>query len=69
MAASGAGLLVFINDITADRRIMMNLEVYSTIFSARIQLNALKLIQKVSHLTHNAKATQKFPKREKWKIL
>lgn len=69
MAASGAGLLVFINDITADRRIMMNSEVYNTIFSAQIQLNALKVIQKVSHLKHNAKATQKFPKREKWEIL
>ena len=46
MAANGAGSLVFIDDVTANRSSRMNPEVNSSILSARIQSNAAELMGK-----------------------
>jgi hypothetical protein len=40
MAASGTGSLVFINDLTADRRRTMHSEVYRNICPAQVKPNA-----------------------------
>ena len=44
MTANGMGSLLFINNVTADRRSRMNSEVYRAILPAHIQPNATKLI-------------------------
>ena len=43
MAANGTGSPLFIDDVTADRAVGMNSEVYRTTLSAHIQPNATKL--------------------------
>ncbi len=73
MASSGTWLLVFINDMTENRRSQKNSEVYRDILSAQIQQIAAKLT--ALHSTsgndpkHTAKATQEFLKVKKWNIL
>lgn len=44
MAAHGIGSLVFIDDVTADKSIRMNSEVFKAILSAHIPPNAAELI-------------------------
>ncbi len=44
MASSGAGLLVFSDDVTEDRSSGKSSEVYRDILSAKIQPNGAKLI-------------------------
>ena len=44
MAANGTGPLVFIDDVTADRYIRVDSEVYRDKLSGHIQPNATKLI-------------------------
>ena len=39
MAANGTGSLVFIDDVTADKRSRMNCEVFRAILTAHIQPN------------------------------
>ncbi len=66
MAASGAGSLVFIDDVNADKSSRMNSEVFRAILSAHIQPNASELIgrrftvQMDSDPKHAAKATKEF---------
>lgn len=44
MVASGTGLLVFIDEATADRSSSMNSEVYRAVLSAQLQRNAAKQV-------------------------
>lgn len=76
MAASGASLLVFIDDMTADRSNRMNCdEVYRALLSAQIQPIAAKLmgwcftVQMGNDPKGATIAKQVFLKRNKWEIL
>jgi hypothetical protein len=66
MAANGTGSLVFIDDVTADKRSRTNSEVFGAILSAQIQPNASELIGRRSTMQMDndpkttAKATQYF---------
>ena len=44
MAPNGTGSQLFIDDMTADRRIKMNSEVLRAVLSAHIQVNNIKLM-------------------------
>ncbi len=75
MAASGAGSLVFIDDVNADKSSRMNSEVFRTILSAHIQPNASELIGRLFTVQmdndpkHTAKATKEFFEAKKWNVL
>uniref|UniRef100_A0A8C5QBF4 Transposase n=1 Tax=Leptobrachium leishanense TaxID=445787 RepID=A0A8C5QBF4_9ANUR len=75
MAANGTGSLVFIDDVTADKRSRMNSEVFRAILSAHIQPNAAELIgrrftvQMDNDPKHTAKATKGFLKGQKWNVM
>lgn len=75
MASNGAGSLVFIADVTKDRRSRMNPDMYRDIPSAQVQPNAAELfvqrftVQMANDPKHTAKATQEFFKARKWNIL
>ena len=75
MVANGTGSVVFIEDVTANRRSRMNSEVYIAMLSAQIQANAAKLIgwhfteQMDNDPKHAAKATHELFKAKKCNVL
>ena len=75
MVANRTGSLLFIDDVTADKRNRMNSEVYRAMLSRQTQPNAAKLIEQWFTVQidngrkHTAKATQEPLKTKKWNIL
>ena len=74
MTANGACSLVLFDDVTADRSIKMNCDVYRALLSAHIQWNATKVRGRhfrvqMDNNEHAVKAAQLFLKKMKLCIL